>query len=142
MNPVELANYMACLAASQTEQRMNDVAARFQSGGSNISATQVCVFLAVVAVVGLVLWRVARVAAMRDGRSYYSPKRLFAELCQLHELDWASRRLLRRLAHALRLEHPAQLFLEPAFFEAARMPTELRSEQTRLKEFKRRLFES
>ena len=99
MNPVEFAKYTTYLVAGQTEQRMNDVAARFQSGGSQVSATQVIVVLVIVAIIAVVLWRVARVAAMRDGRSFFSSKRLFQELCQLHELDWASRRLLRRLAH-------------------------------------------
>ena len=63
-----------------------------------------------------------------------------SQLCRLHELDWPSRRLLRRLAQARQLENPAQLFLEPTWFEAANMPAPLRPFRPQLAELRQHLF--
>ena len=142
MNPVQLAEYSLWLVSGQTEQRINDVAERFQGGGAQISTTHFVVFCVVAVILGVVLWWVARAVALRDGRSYFSTKRLFYELCRLHELDLSSRRLLRRLAQARQLKHPSQLFLEPTWFEPAEIPAALRPFQPQLAEIKQQLFES
>ena len=102
---------------------------------------QVIVFCVIAVILGVVLWRVARMVAMRDGRSYISTKRLFQQLCRLHELDWPSRRLLRRLAQARQLKNPARVFLEPTWFEAAEIPAALRPFAPQLAEIRQRLFE-
>ncbi len=113
---------------------------RFQRAEASISVTQVLVFVAVVAVLSVVAWRVSRVMAMRDGRSYFSPRRLFRDLCRLHELGWSSRLLPQKLARARQLKDPAQLFLEPAWFEPAKIPPRLRPQQGKLGAIKQRLF--
>ena len=78
--------------------------------------------------------------ALREGRSYYSAKRLFAELCRTHGLDWPHRRLLGKLAHAHAPRNPAQVFLEPGWFEAADVPLALRPFHQELGELKQQLF--
>ena len=140
MNVIELPQHMAFLAAGPSTQRINDVAERFQTGGTQVSGTQIFVFCIVAVVLGIVLWRVARLVALRDGRSYVSTKRLFRDLCRLHDLDWSSRRLLRRLALARGLNNPAQIFLQPAWLEPAEIPAEFRPFQAQLQEIEQRLF--
>lgn len=140
MNAAQIAPSVLWLVPGQSEQRINDVAERFQSGGSEFSATHLIVFAVVIVIVGLVLWRVARVIALREGRSYFSSKRLFLDLCRLHELDLPSRRLLQRLAQARGLQHPGRLFLEPALFNTAEIPSPLRPYREQLAEIRERLF--
>ncbi len=125
---------------AQTQQRMNVVAERFQNGGTDISATQGIVICIVAAIVGVILWRVARAVALRDGRSYFSSKKLFKELCRLHQLDWSHSRLLWKLAQARRLEHPSRLFLESTWFEPAGLPATLKPFRNELEAIQQRLF--
>ena len=93
--------------------------------------------LVLVGAIGAGLFLVARRMALRDGRSYFSTKRLFRELCQLHELDWPSRRLLWRLARA----HDSEASRSPvpgADLVYRRTPRFLAP----TREIKQRLFES
>ena len=141
MHPMELAQSAAWLVIGDNTQRFNDMAEHFQDRGAGVSATEVVVFCALVVLLCIVLWRVARMVAMRDGRSYFSTKRLFKQLCQQHDLDWPSCQLLRRLARARRLENPAQLFLEPDWFDAVEIPVPLRPFRPQLEQIKQRLFD-
>ncbi|MHB8866428.1 MAG: hypothetical protein ACYC6N_28920, partial [Pirellulaceae bacterium] len=86
------------------------------------------------------LWRVARLSAQREGHSYFSTRRLFNELCALHALDWPTRKLLRQLARAHHADHPARVFVEPQWFEAARIPESLAAFRPQLTQLKSRLF--
>jgi hypothetical protein len=81
-----------------------------------------CSLLALLALVLLV----GRWVAARRAHGYYSERGLFRELCRAHGLDWASARLLRRLAAYHRLPQPAQLFLDPSYFQADRLDGALR----------------
>ncbi len=141
MNPIELAQSAAWLALGQDKERISHMAEHFQDRGASVSATEVVVFFAVVALLCIVLWRVARMVAMRDGRSYFSTNGLFKQLCQQHDLDWPSCQLLRRLARARRLDNPAQLFLEPDWFDAVEIPVPLQPFRPQLEQIKQRLFD-
>jgi hypothetical protein len=55
----------------------------------------------------------ARRIAARHAPGYHNPAALFRELSRLHELDWAARRLLKRIARQQGLDSPARLFVEP-----------------------------
>jgi hypothetical protein len=68
------------------------------------------------------------------------PQKLFRELCQAHQLDRPSRRLLLQLAAALNLAQPAQVFLMPGMFEAVRLPASLRGRVDEFKQLRHRLF--
>ena len=139
MDSTYLTRWMIGLAAVERD-RMYTVAERFQLGGSDVSVTQVVVLGVVVLVLALVFWKVARVIALRDGQSYHSPARLFNDLCRLHGLDFPSRKLLWRLAKIRQLEHPAQLFLEPTWFDMANVPASLQPFRPQLAELKQQLF--
>jgi len=69
-----------------------------------------------------------------------SPRKLFRELCQVHNLDRPSQRLLGQLARALRLTQPAQLFLTPAAFEAEQLPPALQGKADQFQRLRRHLF--
>ncbi len=68
------------------------------------------------------------------------PHKLFRELCQVHQLDRHSQRLLTRLAEAWQFPQPAQVFLTPAAFERQRLPESLHGIAADLDELRRRLF--
>ena len=126
--------------AAADSGRLNTVAERFQVGGYDVSVTQLVVWGVVVLVVATLLWKVALVIALRDSQTYHSPARLFNDLCRLHGLDFPSRKLLWRLAKIRQLEHPAQLFLEPSWFDTASVPASLQPFRPQLAELKQRLF--
>ncbi len=140
MNHIASVLHTSWLVLGQTQQRLNGVAERFRSGGTKISATQAVVLFVVVAIVSVVLWRVARVVALRDGRSYFSSKKLFKELCRLHDLDWSHSRLLWKLAQARRIDQPARLFLESDWLDATELPASMRPFRAELGEIHGRLF--
>ncbi len=126
--------------AAVESDRINTVAERFQVGGYDVSVTQLVVLVIVLLLVAAVLWKVARVIALRDGQNFDSPARLFNDLCRLHGLDFPSRKLLWRLAKIRQLDHPAQLFLEPTWFDTAHVPASLQPFRPQLAELKQQLF--
>jgi hypothetical protein len=69
-----------------------------------------------VVVIGLLLalgkWWLDRAARKEDGAHL-----LFRELAAAHHLTWYDTRLLRRLARASRLAHPAHVFLNPEVYQ-------------------------
>ncbi len=73
-------------------------------------------------------------------KSYDSPPELFRELCRVHRIDWADRRLLKRLAAEWEMTSPALLFIEPERFNAARLPEHWQEKSRRLEELRDRLF--
>lgn len=91
-------------------------------------------------VVAAVVWAVVRFRTHREQASYNSPRRLFNDLCTLHELDWPTRKLLRQLARSRHLDHPARIFVEPACFDPAHIPPQLQPFRTQLQRLKTRLF--
>jgi hypothetical protein len=119
---------------------LSDLSKRFQTGGSQFPIGQIVTLLVLLLIVVVVFWKVAHVSAQREGRTHFSPRRLFKELCTLHALDWPSRKLLHQLARANHLDHPARLFVEPQWFEAARIPETLAPFRPQLMQLKSRLF--
>jgi hypothetical protein len=51
------------------------------------------------------------------------PQKLFRELCAMHKLDRAQRRLLEALVQTVGFEQPAQVFLAPSVFGRQLPPT-------------------
>lgn len=140
MHAVSLSPYLAHMVAAQAESPLKYMGSHFEPGGSRVTVTGVVVFCGVVALLGAVLWCVARCMARREGRGFNSPRRLFRDLCGLHGLDWSSRWLLWRLARGYRLTHPAELFLTPNYFDESRLPTALRHQASHLALLRARLF--
>lgn len=113
-----LAAWSILLAGADSFMNMGK---RFRRGGSNWQTGQVVVLAFVGTGIILGVWLLSRYLQYRDGRGYHSPRALFHELCRAHKIDWPSRRILVRLAHAQHVSWPAQLFLEPHRFELDRI---------------------
>ena len=96
--------------------------------------------LIVVCVVLLLVGRYAR--RFENLKSYDNPPELFRELCRAHELNWSTRRLLKRLAAEWELTSPALLFVEPERFNTARLPAEWREHAPQLEHLRKQLFET
>jgi hypothetical protein len=107
---------------------------------SDLPVGPVVKFVVLPLVVVAVVWAAVHIRTRREGTSYNSPRRLFNELCALHELDWPTRRLLRQLARSRHYEHPARIFVEPACFDLASIPPQLQSFRAELLRLKTRLF--
>lgn len=112
----------------------------FQQGGGVNVPGQIVVLLALLAVAAVTFGVLAIWRAWRRRQPVDCPRRLFAELCQRHELDWPSRRLLRQLSRAYELDQPARLFVEPQLFDPARLPESLHAFQPQLAALRSRLF--
>lgn len=102
--------------------RLQGLSQRFQTGGYHVDAAHVAMFAAALLMLTIVLWRVTRSKRFSDEQPFHNPRRLFLDLCHLHELDWSSRRLLWKLAQARGGDHPAQVFLEPSWLDAQQLP--------------------
>jgi hypothetical protein len=73
-------------------------------------------------------------------RGYNSPRALFRALCKAHELDGASRRLLRQMASCQGLQHRSRLFLEPDRFDVGRLGPPLQARGEEVMALRDRLF--
>ncbi len=122
------------------QEVLNGLSRRFQTGGAEVSLLHIAVLVAVVVVTAVVWWVVSHWGARSEGHSYCNARRLFRDLCLIHELDWPSRRLLRQLARAHSPTPPAQVFVEPDWFDAPRLPEDLQAYRRQLAALKERLF--
>lgn len=97
------------------------------------------VAIVIVFAIGLLLLR--RFAEPLDRKKpYNSPAELFRELCRKHRLSRADRRTLKQLAAAWGLSGPAQLFVEPDYFNVAGLPEEWEEHAPRVERLRQRLF--
>jgi hypothetical protein len=92
-----------------------------------------------VAIIGLVNILLTR----RKRREFWndSSARLFHDLCRVHRLDSANRRLLKKLAVARGIEQATDLFVEPSLFETADLPPALQASARNLRQLRHTLFD-
>jgi hypothetical protein len=113
---------------------------RFQGKNAQLHLNDLFMFLAIVLAVAVAAWFLTRVARRERHRRTNSPRGLFLELCQAHELDRQSRKLLWRLATHGELSHPACLFLDPRRLDPGQLPDLLPSQLQRLANLREQLF--
>jgi hypothetical protein len=105
------------MTAIVAETRVAEVSLRFREGVTSDGPSGwwflVVPFLAVI-----VSWMIYRIAD-RPRPVVNTREGLLQELCKLHQLPAAGRRLLEQIAEAAELDHPASLFLGQTSFDAA-----------------------
>jgi hypothetical protein len=115
----------------------------FQSDHSKLAPGLIVASLAVLAVVVVFLWLLARLMNRQEGRRLFnSPKQLFRSLCRAHDLSRSDRRLLVQIGRVRRVAQPASLFLEPEQFDAALEQPAFHGQEKALKKLRDRLFGS
>lgn len=85
----------------------------FRGGSGRLAFGELAVLLVILVAIGGIVWLLVRHFNARDRVGYRSPRALFQELCQAHQLDRPQRQALKRLARQQQLGQPARLFLEP-----------------------------
>jgi hypothetical protein len=88
----------------------------------------------------LCAWLVMRWLARRQRQIRHSPWSLFKDLATAHGLNHRERLLLTRLARHFRLEQPAVIFVEPAWWEQERLGPSWTRRLPQLDQLRRRLF--
>jgi hypothetical protein len=134
---------LAChgLVLLATREEMHRVWGRFDHQRPGFNPSQL-VFLftgIVVAIAAAVVWRVLK---RRGARMFSSDSaaKLFRELCAAHGINRSGRRLLKQLADASGVSDPATLFVEPRYFQAEKIPRELRTSANELRLLGETLF--
>jgi hypothetical protein len=124
-----------------TREEMHRVWGRFdhERPGFNIHQLILVFSGIVVAVAAVVVWRVLKRRAARTFSSDSTAK-LFRELCAAHGINRSGRRLLKQLADASRITNPAVLFVDPRYFQAEKIPRELRTSAKELRLLHETLF--
>lgn len=126
------------LADVPAYQHMGD---RLYRGHGRINLVDMWPALLVIVLVAIVTAIVFAIRKRNDMTKHCNdPNKLFRELSQAHGLDHGSQSLLWKLAKALQLAQPAEVFLQPAYFQADRIPPELRGSESELDTLHRRLF--
>jgi hypothetical protein len=113
---------------------------RFQGKNAQLHMDDLFMLLAIVVAVIVAGWLLSRVARRERKRRTNSPKTLFQELCQAHQLDRQSRNLLKRLAKHQALVHPASLFIDPRRFAPGQLPELPPAQLRRLEKLRVQLF--
>jgi hypothetical protein len=134
---VYAADWIYLLSARQDEFR---VWGRFDHGRTTFGPEQMLLSGGIVLIVAAVLvWNRFTRRAQRTF-TCNSSSRLFRELCRVHRLNGAARRLLKSLAAARGLENPALVFVKPECFEPADLPPQLAASAAELRQLFQRLF--
>ena len=108
---------------------------------SHFDSTDIVIGVAIFAGVILALWLLSMFLNRNDGtKRCNNPKKLFRSLCHVHQLDRASRRVLRQMVRHQRLTQPARLFLEPERFESVNLSPTLRTQMALVDELRGKLF--
>ena len=71
---------------------------------------------------------------------YHSHASLFLDLCQVHGLDFKTRRLLRQIARHHHLKQIGRVFTEPKWLDPARLSQALRARGAEIRPLRVRLF--
>jgi hypothetical protein len=117
-----------------------DMGSGFRTKRATFQYSDLIAWIIVAALLIAALAFLARVVARREKQTFSSPRALFRELCKAHDLDLASRRLLRRLARAAAIRQPARLFLEPQRFEPTALSADLRAQWPAIEALRAKLF--
>lgn len=118
-------------------QRLGDGLHR---GRGRMDLMELLPFAIALAVVAIVIVVVVKVRKRNDmTQPCNDPDKLFRELSLAQNLDRASQKLLWRLAEALQLAQPAEVFVQPAYFQAE-LPEELHGEEAEFEALHRQLF--
>ncbi len=135
-----IANWLTLLAESPDDFR---VWGRFDNQRPGFGAAEWSVLIGALTLL-LVIVVTSYVVAKRKRSEFLhnSPKRLFYELCRAHQLHMWNRRLLKKLAAARGVQNPAELFVDPKYFDAADLPQGLQSAAPELRQLRHALFEA
>jgi len=131
---------LSCILFAQIAnwQRMGDGLYRSR-GRVDLTEFLSCVLgLAAIAIVIAIVLKIRKRNDMTEHCD--DPKKLFRELSLAHNLDRTSQKLLWQLAEALQLAQPAEVFLQPSYYHADRVPPELFGKQAELQALQERLF--
>jgi hypothetical protein len=130
---------VVCVFAQQTP--IQKLGANFRGEDTPINGLEVLLTLAVLAAICIALLLGSYLLRrMEQPRTINSPKRLFRDLCRLHQLDRPARNALLALARGKRIEPPGLVFLEPGCFEGLDAHAELAPQRVQLAALRDKLF--
>jgi hypothetical protein len=135
-----VANWLSLLAESPDDFR---VWGRFDNERPGFGGAEWSVLIGALALL-LVIVVTSYVVAKRKRSEFLcnSPKRLFHDLCRAHRLHMRNRHLLKKLAAGRGVENPAELFVDPKYFDSADLPQGLQSAAHQLRQLRHTLFEA
>lgn len=114
---------------------------RFDRQRATFGATEWLIAAGAIALV-VAVWVSYRLAIHHQKEFWCdNSSRLFHDLCRAHRLDLANRRLMKKLASERGVDHPADLFVEPEYFDTANLPPALKTSATELRQLRHQLFE-
>jgi hypothetical protein len=102
--------------------------------------TSVAMLAAASLAIIVVAWLISRCFTVRQRRISNSPWRLFKDLCLAHNLSNRERQMLARMVQQFRLQQPAALFVEPAWWEAERLGPSWSRRLPEVERLRKRLF--
>jgi hypothetical protein len=115
------------LLLSESGRRAEQIGRQFQSEGEPLhpelfqELIHVLAAIAAAVALGLISWLIYHAIKVRREREYHSPRKLFLELAQAHELSLADRQLMRDISAWHRLENATLLFVDPQRFRVPAM---------------------
>lgn len=77
----------------------------------------------------------------REGTPFRNPRRLWADLCRLHQLDMSQRRLLKKLAQTQKLDNRAVVFVQPGYFRRDKLDPTLAANAAQVDALRKKLFD-
>lgn len=116
------------------------ISTHFRSSRTLGPSWAVTIFLVIIAL-GVILGVAIYLRKQREGTPFRNPRRLWGDLCRLHQLDRPQRSLLMQVARAHQLDDPAELFIEPRYLCAERLSADFKKQAAQIDVLRKRLFE-
>jgi len=121
--------------------RYRAMGSRFRTSANSDWTTTIGWLVAFAIVAGVIVAIVVSRLRQREGVPFHNPRRLFNDLCRLHDLDRTQRHLLRQLASMHSVKNPAELFIEPAYFQNIANDSKLAAQRDQFEQLRQRLFD-
>lgn len=102
-----------CLLAQKQQASFRNLGDRFRAENVSIDYGQLLLLAAFILFAVLGLWYFQKWTTTKGDEGTDSPRRLFNDLCRVHELNRHERKFLWQVPRQLELECPASLFADP-----------------------------
>ncbi|UUO08212.1 hypothetical protein M4951_07800 [Blastopirellula sp. J2-11] len=129
---------LALLAQEQASFR--NLGDRFRADSASIDISQLSLLAAFVLFAVIGLWYLQKRLSATGDEGTDSPRRLFQDLCRIHELSRDESKLLSQVPRQLELADPASLFADPTHLVVAVRAAEDDALRHRLEHLGVRLF--
>lgn len=121
------------------QDRLSQISSGFRGSEQPWGWRDLTTLLLMVIGMAAAIWLLSRLSNRRSSRTIDNPRRLFQELCKIHQLNGYSKRFLQDLAASYGVS-PLELFVHPKYFRCVNPAERPGAEAALLDSLRQKLF--